>query len=196
MQLLRSTPTRRRITAFVALIAAVLSVAVGITSRPAVAHADSAPAGTISGLQVENVTNPMGVSTATPRLSWTTTWPAIGDAQSSYEIQVFTNSGYSGTATWDSGTVIGGTSRATFPRATPLTGGERYYWRVQATSTSGASTGWSTETAWWSQGLLADADWQGASWISATAEPAPGTNFYSDGEAQLALTNSSITPTT
>ncbi|MDT4937946.1 MAG: alpha-L-rhamnosidase [Pseudonocardiales bacterium] len=131
--------------------------------------------GSVSDLRVEAVTAPLGVAVPNPRLSWQTSYVAPGTGQIAAHIQVATSETNlaSGTLVWDSGFVDTAASAMRYAGAA-LVSGERYFWHVQVRSSQRLLSVWSA-TAMWGQGLMSEADWRGAQWISpaAVADPAP-----------------------
>lgn len=120
-------------------------------------------------LRCEYRTNPLGVDTPAPRLSWklTATNPTMrGLMQSAY--QVLAASSERALARnqgdlWDTGKVDTGTSMQVPYRGKPLSSGEEVWWKVRVWDNDGRDSGWS-EPAHWSMGLLAESDWKGK-WI-------------------------------
>jgi len=106
-------------------------------------------------LRCEYKTNPLGIDTPEPRLSWVLTSPERSAVQSAYQIIA---------GTWDSGRVISAQS-VHVPYAGPeLTSGQRVGWKVRVWDGSGDVSEWS-EPAFWQMGLLSPSDWT-ARWIS------------------------------
>jgi alpha-L-rhamnosidase len=126
---------------------------------------------TATRLRAELRENPIGVQTATPRLSWelTSSDPtARGESQAAYELLVASSpdklaadvgdlwaSGV--VVSPDSSTIYGGQSLAALTPAT---------WKVRVRDGAGRLSGWS-DPAEWTVGLLAASDWGGAAWITA-----------------------------
>ncbi len=108
-------------------------------------------------LRCEYKTNPMGIDTPAPRLSWVLTSPERGAVQIAYQI-------VAGDGLWDSGKVLSVQS-VHVPYAGPeLKSGQFIEWKVRVWDGSDEASEWS-EPAWWQMGLLAQADWV-ARWIS------------------------------
>ncbi len=107
-----------------------------------------APA-TPTSLQTEGATNPTCVSDATPEFTAIYSDPD-GHSASKYQIQVNTNSSFTGTTMWDSG-LTGGISTPSGSRTdpisyagTPLTfNGTTYYWRIRFADEYGTVSPWS-----------------------------------------------------
>jgi len=109
----------------------------------------NAPASTPTSLQVEGLTNPTSITNTQPSFSALHTDPD-GDGGNKYQIQVNTNSSFTGTVMWDSGetsmNLTANNSRT--PNITyqgsPLTlNGTTYYWRMKIWDVYGSASGWS-----------------------------------------------------
>ncbi len=119
-------------------------------------------------LRVENLENPMGIATATPRFSWKWQSTQKNVRQSAYEIRVselYHPAGKARGLVWNSGKTASSAS-VMVPYAGPaLTSGTSYYWQVRAWDATGKATPWS-KPASFQLGLLQSSDWT-ASWIEA-----------------------------
>lgn len=155
-----------------------LSCAVLLLGTLAVLSAQPRVPPTPSALRCEHLSNPLGIDTSQPGLSWNLdTDPAPtpasrGIAQSSYHILVATsperlaqNQG----DLWDSGSVPSSESSLIPYAGTPLPSRQRAHWKVRITDTSGAESPWSPPASW-TMGLLRPEHWH-ARWI--THHPAP-----------------------
>ena len=118
-----------------------------------------------TNLRVEMLSNPVGIDTPNPRLSWEITGSQRGVEQTSYRILVASspekldeNEG----DIWDSGRVPSLQSIHVIYDGIPLKSRMRCYWKVKTWTNKGKSL-WS-ETAQWSMGLLYYKDWEGR-WI-------------------------------
>ncbi|WP_327581556.1 glycoside hydrolase family 78 protein [Nonomuraea sp. NBC_00507] len=98
-----------------------------------------------------DMTDPLGVETARPVLSWQLT----EGAQTAYHVVV--------DGLWDSGEVVSPDQRVAYD-GTPLGSRERATWRVRVRDPQGRWSGWS-ESARFEMGLLHEEDWT-ASWIT------------------------------
>jgi len=104
---------------------------------------------TPTSLETEGATNPTCVSDATPEFTAIYSDPD-GHPASQYQIQVNTNSSFTGTTMWDSG-LTGSISTASGSRTdpisyagTPLTfNGTTYYWRIRFADEYGTVSPWS-----------------------------------------------------
>lgn len=104
-------------------------------------------------LRAEHLTDPLGLGTARPRLSWWLPDGAVGQEAS----QVRADSG------WDSGRVAGTGSVLTRYGGPPLQSGQRVTWQVRVWTDQGESD-WSA-SAWFEAGLLEPGDWA-ARWVT------------------------------
>lgn len=124
-----------------------------------------AAAVTVTGLRTEQMTNPMGLDTATPRLSWQLESSRKNVMQTAYQVLVASSPellAQDKGDLWDSGKVQSDASQWITYQGTPLKSNRRAYWKVRSYTTEG-ETGWSAP-AHWSIGLLKEAHWQGR-WI-------------------------------
>ena len=110
-----------------------------------------------NALRCEYKTNPLGIDTPAPRLSWVLESPEQGAGQSAYQIVC-------GGGVWDSGKVLSAQSVSVAYAGPVLTSGQHISWSVRVWDGKDRASEWS-EPAWWQMGLLADADWT-AQWIS------------------------------
>ena len=116
-------------------------------------------------LQTEQLTQPMGIDTPTPRLSWRIASSERNVVQTAYRILVASSPeklAKDEADIWDSGTVASATSQWIDYRGPKLASNARYYWKVKV-STNKGNTPWS-DTACWSMGLLGENRWKGR-WI-------------------------------
>ncbi len=108
-------------------------------------------------LRCEYKTNPLGIDTPAPRLSWVLESPEQGAVQSAY--QIVCEGGV-----WDSGKVLSAQSVSVVYAGPELTSGQFTRWQVRVWDGKDQVSEWS-EPAYWQMGLLADTDWT-AKWIS------------------------------
>ncbi len=104
-----------------------------------------------SSLLTEAATNPTGVTDTTPEFSAVFTDPDTGNTAPYYQIQVNTNSSFSGTVMWDSGlqsvTPISNGSRSpdiSYAGTTLTLDGTTYYWRMKFSDNYGFVSSWSS----------------------------------------------------
>ena len=112
-------------------------------------HSNNAPTAP-TGLQTELATNPVQVTDTTPEFRAIFQDPNTGDTGTQYEIEVNTNSSFTGTVMWDSGlqnmtsTPIGSYSPEISYNGTTLTlNGATYYWRIRFVDNYGYVGAWS-----------------------------------------------------
>ncbi|SDI11760.1 alpha-L-rhamnosidase [Paraburkholderia phenazinium] len=144
------------------LIAAVVMLALH-----AFCFAESTVAGTgvsIQSTSVEYASNPLGIDTPKPRLSWILGSSERNQKQSAYQVKVATSlSLLARPDVWDSGKVATDQSALVSYGGAPLLSRTRYYWAVRVWDAHGQPSAWS-KPSWWEMGLLAKSDWQ-AQWI-------------------------------
>ena len=136
------------------------------------------------GLQVEYAVDPLGIDTATPRLSWRmqTSMPGVrSQKQTGYQIVVATDLLF-GEVAWDSGRIDSDDCvNIRYGGRQPLRAATRYYWRVKVWYRAGA--GIENESDWspvarWDMGLLEEQDWAGAEWIGLRSRtPRPDVDY-------------------
>jgi alpha-L-rhamnosidase len=126
----------------------------------------------VSSLRVEQLTQPVGIDTETPRLSWRLVSDRQNVMQTAYHILVAssperlaTNEG----DLWDSGKVTSDASHLVPYTGKPMQSNLRCYWKIKSYTTKG-ETPWS-EPARWTMGLLGESHWKGQ-WIGMDS-PAP-----------------------
>ncbi|HZI32315.1 MAG TPA: DUF3395 domain-containing protein, partial [Candidatus Binatia bacterium] len=127
-------------------------------------------------LRCEYLSNPLGIGTVKPRLSWILESSQRGAKQTAYRILVASsqellkkNIG----DLWDSGKVMADDSSQITYEGRPLASRERCFWKVRTWDRDGNAGSWSP-VAQWQVGLLKPADWR-AKWISAVP-PSGNTN--------------------
>ena len=121
----------------------------------------------VHDLRCEYATNPLGIGTPRPRLSWQLTHPEQNQRQTAYHVLAAHSAealqeGNAG-LTWDSGKVASDNSVAVEYGGKPLESRERVYWRVRCWDAAGLASDWS-EVAWLEVALLEPEDWQ-AEWV-------------------------------
>lgn len=119
----------------------------------------------LDNLQCEMLSNPEGIETRNPRLSWNIKSEQGNIRQTAYQIlvasspeQLANNKG----DLWNSGKTISNQSVHVSYQGEKLGSREQCFWKVKVWSENGESE-WS-ESAYWSMGLLNYKDWQGR-WI-------------------------------
>ena len=141
----------------------------------------------VAHLMTENLSDPVGLDSRQPRLSWQLTVPASDHnvLQTAYEIRVDKRpDGRS--AFWNSGKIASDQSTQVIYGGPALLPGEKYFWQVRVWDNQGRTSSWST-TASWQMGLLTPGDWR-AKWIqpvlpdtSSTSSPILRTSFSAEG---------------
>lgn len=120
---------------------------------------------TVTALRTEQMVNPMGLDTATPRMSWQLESDQKNVMQTAYHLLVASSPellAQDKGDLWDSGKVSSDASQWIPYRGTTLKSNQRAYWKVKSYTTCG-ETAWSAP-ARWSIGLLKEAHWKGR-WI-------------------------------
>lgn len=112
---------------------------------------------TIHALSCEHLTEPLGISTATPRFGWKWTCAAPGMSQAAYRIQVSENDSFEN-CLWDSGDVSSDTQIGVRYAGDKLKIRSRYCWRVYLKTTDGSRSDWSVP-AWFETGFFSIDDW-------------------------------------
>ncbi len=128
------------------------------------------------GLRTEYQVNPIGIDVVQPRLSWELNDTRRGAVQTAYQVLVADSKEALKSDRgdlWDSGKVASDQSHLVAYAGTPLASRARCWWKVRVWDRNGLPSGWSPP-AYWTVGLLRDADWTGK-WIGrnepASAEP-------------------------
>ncbi len=137
----------------------ILLLLVTIVTMPALAQVN------ITHLRCEMLVNPLGIDITTPRLSWEIASGQRNVKQESYQVMVASTKEKLAKGEgdlWNSGKVISGQSIQVMYEGKQLNSRATCYWKVMVTTNKGAAT--STETAYWTTGLLNANDWQ-AKWI-------------------------------
>lgn len=123
----------------------------------------------VADLSCEHKTNPVGIDTQQPRLSWKLTSNANNVMQNAYQIRVSTEPSFkSSSILWDSDKVISDESILVKYGGPQLLSGHRYYWQVRTWDNKNNVSGWS-KPAFWEMGLLSQMDWK-AQWIEIDSE--------------------------
>lgn len=117
-------------------------------------------------LRCEYRSEPLGVDTPRPELSWIVSADSRGQVQTAYRILVAStpalleaNEG----DLWDSGKVEGSSTFGVVYAGADLPSHQQCYWKVMVWDGEGRPSSWSP-AAYWSMGVLDAADWQG-DWI-------------------------------
>ncbi|GAB3249669.1 glycoside hydrolase family 78 protein [Larkinella harenae] len=123
-------------------------------------------------LTCEYRSNPLGIDTPRPRLSWTLSADQRNQRQTAYELLVSDDlkalTANRGTA-WASGKIASPQSLHIAYSGQALQPFTRYYWRVRVYDQNGQPSAWSAP-AWFETALLKPSDWQ-ARWIGDDQKP-------------------------
>jgi alpha-L-rhamnosidase len=137
---------------------------------------------TVTNLRCEYATNPLGLDTAQPRLSWVINSDQRGQKQTAYQILVSSsveNLAASRPDLWDTGKVASDQSTQVPYKGSTLSARQRCYWKVRVWDKDGGLSVYS-DTALWEMGLLSQKDWR-AEWIGYTGGwPGRALYFRSD----------------
>jgi alpha-L-rhamnosidase len=137
---------------------------------PLVCHAQDVR---VTDLRCEYVTNPLGVDTLKPCLSWRLESDTPGQVQTAYQILAAGSPDKlkEGSADlWDSGKVGSGQSQLIPYAGSPLSWGSRCHWAVRTWDRNGKVSDWSEPGCWTM--ALDEQDWI-AQWISAPDSSVP-----------------------
>ncbi len=125
-------------------------------------------------LRCEYLVDPLGIDEIHPRLSWELEDGRRGAGQTAYHILVSSSPDLlrkDNGDLWDTGKVKTDQSFHVGYAGRPLTSGQRCWWKVRVWDHASRPSEWSAP-AFWSMGLLNEADWQGK-WIGAEAPVKP-----------------------
>jgi len=121
-------------------------------------------------LRCENVTGPLGIDRAQPRLSWVMQSDERGAFQRAYRVLVASTSQALSADKgdlWDSGKVRSGSSVQIAYGGFPLESSQRVFWKVRIWDQNDRASPWSSAETW-RMGLLQPDDWKGR-WITGPA---------------------------
>jgi alpha-L-rhamnosidase len=119
-------------------------------------------------LRTEYLTNPVGLDTPAPRLSWQVESATRGARQVAYRIRVASTAAklkVDNGDLWDSGKVASSESVNVPYAGTPLRSSQRVFWTVEVWDSDTINPGILSEAASWTMALLKSEDWR-AQWIS------------------------------
>ena len=126
----------------------------------------------VTNLMCEYKSDPKGVESISPKLSWELQSDERNTIQIAYHILVADNKealiNNIGNM-WDSKRVLSSVSIQITYKGKPLSAAKTYYWKVMV-SDNHHNSAWSDITKW-QMGLLAPVDWQGAKWIAYAKMP-------------------------
>jgi hypothetical protein len=122
----------------------------------------------VLNLQCEYKTNPLGIESAKPKLSWQMQGDVRNTTQTAYRVLVAddaTKLTNNNADIWDSGKVPSNVSFQISCNGKPMQAAKTYYWKVMVWDNHGKASAWSN-VASWQMGLLEKKDWHGADWIA------------------------------
>lgn len=125
-------------------------------------------------LTCEYLTNPLGVGTKTPRLSWVLESKQRAAKQAAYQVLVASSEkalGDDAGDLWDSGRVASDESLHIIYAGKPLASTQKVWWKVRVWDGAGAES--TSEPAMFQLGLLEPGDWK-AQWIGKSEAPPEG----------------------
>lgn len=114
-------------------------------------------------LSCENLTDPLGIGSSNPRLSWKFETSADGESLSAYQILAASSPDLlteNKADLWNSGKTESPESILISWNGEELPSGSVCYWKVRIWDNSGRRSGWS-ETAYFTTGLLENSEWKG-----------------------------------
>ena len=123
----------------------------------------------VSHLQCEYLTNPVGIDTVQPRLSWQMVDSRTGARQTAYQVLVASSEAALKSDEgnlWDSGRVESDRSVHVSYAGKPLQSHQPCHWKVRIWDLDGKPTAWS-KPAVWSMGILSHLEWH-ANWLRFT----------------------------
>ena len=132
-----------------------------------------------TNLRVDDVNAPVGTE-ATPYFGWFDNDTNANEIQTGYEILVATNAADLNANfgdVWDSGQVASSSENHVVYAGAPLTADTQYYWQVRTWDRQGSAGPYSTNTTF-TVGLLANSDWNGASWIMRNTTTSDDYTYY------------------
>ncbi len=150
----------------------------------------------VSRLRCEYQPHPLAVQTAAPALSWELQSPRRNVRQTAYQLLVADNPtqlDQNQGNVWDSGKVPSGASIQVSYAGRALRAAQTYYWKVKTWDNHGHASAWSAPAAW-QMGLLAPADWHGATWIAYDQLPAERVNALPVDGAKDTYRDNNILP--
>lgn len=169
----------------VAALLATTGAAASATTPPTTVAAtqDAAGAPTLSRLQVEKKTEPVGIDVEHPRFSWVIGSDARAVVQESYRLRVAESAEAlaAGDVYFDSAVVTSAESanvEYTGPQLAPATA---YVWQVDVVTSAGPASA----TSSFRSGLFEEDDWQGSAWIGNARGDGPLTDLTLQGSSWI-----------
>ncbi len=143
------------------------------TPGPGNNGAETTPAGPLYDLRTEDMVEPIGVDVAAPAFSWKMQSDVLGQRQTAYRIEV---TAPDGTVMWDSGRQADGDSVDIPYAGQTLAASTRYNWKLTVWDKDENPM---TAASTFETGLLGEAGFAGASWISYQSPTLSEGNRYS-----------------
>lgn len=147
---------------------------------------------TIDDLRCEHQTNPLGIDTHVPCLSWILESNQRNETQTAYEVMASSSPDKLAKGDFDeldSGKVLSDESINIAYAGKPLTTGQRVWWKVRVWDVNGKVSEFS-KSAWFEMALLEPSDWQ-AKWIQRRSDEAdPESQAFDDHPAPCFERNS------
>lgn len=142
-------------------------------------------------LRCEYEPNPLGVDVSAPRLFWKLGGEGRGLKQTAYRVLASSSTAVLARDQgdlWDSGKVSSEETIQIRYAGQALKSAQPVLWKLKVWDQAGRESAWSPPAAW-TMGLLADADWAGARWITAAGAtntgPARKSIGYHAGETKV-----------
>lgn len=141
-------------------------------------------------LRCEYLTDPLGIDTRQPRLSWIVTSDERAQTQTAYRVLVASSAARLSEEKgdlWDSGKVPGDRTAQVVYEGRPLESRQGCWWKVRAWDRDGEASQWS-EPGHWEMGMLSRDDWKGR-WIGRTpsTDYRPAPYFRKDFEVESGI---------
>lgn len=134
-------------------------------------------------LRCEHRTEPLGIGSVHPHLSWILQSEQRGRKQTAYQILVASSPerlAEDRADLWDSGKIDSHQTSAIAYNGSPLKSNMDCFWKVRVWDEDGHASAWS-RSAYWSMGLLQSQDWK-AEWIGYDVEPSVVAEAKADTE--------------
>ena len=165
----RPSKTRRFLAATTAAATLISALALFVADP-----ASAAAALAVGSLTTNGRIDPLGIPGSDPVFGWKLDSTDRAVTQSAYEIEVGSTPG--GNDVWNSGKVESSAQVDIAYGGPDLVSGTEYFWRVRTWDGADVGSAWS-ESASFETGLLAAADWGGATWIGKTAAYSAWTDY-------------------
>ncbi len=143
---------------------------------------------TVTDLNVNGRTNPLGIPGGPPSLGWKATSDSRGVVQGAYQVRVASSEdALASPDVWDSGKVVSDQQVDVQYGGPALSAGTRYVWQVRTWDGTDATSAWSAPASF-ETGLLNASDWGGADWIgkSVAGEVDTWTDYTADIDFDIA----------